>query len=494
MLGLDALPYWLVGRLREEGLLPSILGGDPLILPLEAVPPITPASWPSIMSGVNPGKHGIFSFFHWDRVERRARLSSAVDLEHPRIHEMLSYEGVPSLAVNPIPDYPLLPARRAIIVSNLFFTPRPLSQPPGLHEKYFEGLYPPRKSPEFYIEYFQALRGMLEDLLRDPPPLAWVNLNFPDVVYHKYPETVEKPGKLAKAWREVDGIARILEDAYGNLFVVSDHGFRIHRVRVNVNDILVREGLAVPSSGEEEASLVEAHAREAGEETARIVLPSWVYSLIGRLGLEPLARKAFYTMIQPLLRRITGKTLVVRAGRSVDTGRSRAYMPFGGAYGVYVNDADPGEVAAVINKYRGVRALPATEVYSGPYLSRGPDVVVLPETEEGYDLGPGRIMGSIYTRTRYPGHSLLGVFIARLEDDVIDPEALPGTLPNHAVAPLVQCVLGVPASAQVDSPGVLRGACGGRLRLRDYTGRFRIAKRLALKAARGLGVRGAGGG
>ncbi len=116
------------------------------------------------------------------------------------------------------------------------------------------------------------------------------------------------------------------------------------------------------------------------------------------------------------------------------------------------------------------------------------------ETAEGYDLGPGRIMGSIYTRTRYPGHSLLGVFIARLEDDVIDPEALPGTLPNHAVAPLVQCVLGVPASAQVDSPGVLRGACRGRLRLRDYTGRFRIAKRLALKAARGLGVRGAGGG
>ena len=113
MLGLDALPYWLVGRLREEGFLPSILGGGPLILPLEAVPPITPASWPSIMSGVNPGKHGIFSFFHWDRVERRARLSSAVDLEHPRIHEMLSYEGVPSLAVNPIPDYPLLPARRA---------------------------------------------------------------------------------------------------------------------------------------------------------------------------------------------------------------------------------------------------------------------------------------------------------------------------------------------------------------------------------------------
>jgi len=483
VLGLDALPYWQLRVLREWGGAPTITGG--VWRRLEAVPPITPASWPSIMGGVNPGKHGLFSFFAHDRETGESRLVSAVDLEHPRVHEMLSYEGVPSIMVNPIPDYPPLPARRAVVVSNLFFTPRPYSSPGGLHERYFDGLWPPGRSPDYYARYFEALEAMLEDLLRDPPPLAWVNVNFPDGVYHKYPEAIGDPGRASRAWRAAERVARLLKEAYGNLVVVSDHGFRVHRYRVNVNDILYRHGLAVPARGEEEASVVEEHARERGEETRRLVLPSWAYTLVGRLGLEPLARKLFYNAVQPLYRRLTGKTLVVRAGRSVDPRASRAYMPFGGAYGVYTRGAAPEEVAALLNRYRGLRAAPASEYYRGPYARRGPDVVVLGDHEAGYDLGPARIMGSLYTRTRFPSHDPWGVLVLDLEDDVLDAGALPETLPNHAVAPLIQCALGAPASSQADSLDLARRACRRPLQARDYAGKFRLAKRLALRLAGG---------
>ncbi len=482
VLGLDAMPYWLLPRLRDEGLAPNILRGR--WYRLEAIPPITPASWPSIMGGVNPGKHGIFSFFHHDKNTGKSRLASGVDLEHPRIHEMLSYEGVPSLVVNPIPDYPHIPASKAVVVANLFFTPRPYSVPAGLHERYFEGLWPPKRTIEYYEAYLEALAGMLEDMLRDPPPLAWVNVNFPDAIYHKYPETIEEPGRVSRLWSLADRLAKMLRDAYGNLVVVSDHGFRIFRYRVNVNDILYRHGLAVASRGEEEASVVEEHARERGEETRRLVLPSWVYSLIGRLGLEPLARKAFYNLVQPMLRRLTGKTIVVRAGRSVDPKASRAYMPFGGAYGVYTRGVDPGEVARLLSSYRGLVAFEASRVYSGPYTGRGPDVVVLGDNEAGYDLGPARIMGSVYTRTRFPSHDLWGSLIIDLEEDLVDYEALPETVRNHAVAPLVQCMLGTPVSHIADGLPLARRACRRPVEARNYIGRFRIAKRLALAKRR----------
>ncbi len=484
VLGLDALPYWLLPRLAEEGLAPTIASQStlPKARRLEAVPPITPASWPSITTGVNPGKHGLFSFFHHDKETGETRLVTAALLEHPRLHEMLGFEGRRSLAVNPIPDYPLLPARHSTVLANLFFTPRPVSRPPGLHERYFQGLFPPERTPGFYEAYMEALAGFLEDQLRDPPDFALVIVNFPDAIYHKYPETIGDPSRASRLWRLADRLARLLLDAYGNLLVVSDHGFRLHKWRVNVNDILYRHGLAAPARGEAEESVVEAHARERGLETRRIVVPSRLYHLVARLGLEPIARKAFYNIVQPMVARLTGRALVVRAGRSVDPAASRAYMPFGGAYGVYVKGADPVEVARIIDSYRGVRAAPASRYYHGPYASRGPDVVVLADHEEGYDLGPARIMGTVYTRTRYPGHDLWGVLIPILEDDALDAESLPGTLPNHAVAPIAQCILGAPVSSWADYDPAPH--CRRPLERRDYTGKWRIAKRLALRSSR----------
>ncbi len=478
VLGLDALPYWVLPKLREEGLAPTITGGE--ARPLRAIPPITPASWPSILSGVNPGKHGLFSFFHYNRETHEQELVSAHILEHPRIHEMLSYEGIESFMLNPIPDYPLLPARRAKVLANLFFTPKPASHPRGLHEKYYIGLeWPPQRDPGYYEKYLEATLSLAEDLVREKPRLVWLTVNFPDAIYHKLPDTVNKPGKVSKLWRLADRIARVLKDNYDYTFVVSDHGFRIFKYRVNVNDILESHGYVVRSKEETEKVVEEELVKTKSSGTARINVPTWLYRLIGRLGLEPFARKVFYRMVRPMYMKITGKTLVVRSGWSIDYSSSKACMPYGGAYGVYLK---PGvsreEVVSVLRKYKGLHVWLSEEIYSGPYMERGPDIVLVGDHENGYVLGPARIVGEPYTKTRYPGHDMWGVLAQIGGEQLRLPE---GEVPNTLLTPLVQCLIGAPVSHMVDNKSLIEQICPGDVRYRNYLGKFLVSKRIALR-------------
>ncbi|MCE4627662.1 MAG: alkaline phosphatase family protein [Desulfurococcales archaeon] len=488
VLGLDALPYWVLPLLRDRGLAPSIAGDKELSRArrLTAIPPITPASWPSIMSGVNPGKHGLFSFFHYDRKNYRQRLVTALDLEHPRIHEMLSYEGVESFVLNPIPDYPPLPARKASIISNLFFVPEPYSKPAGLVEKYFGGLaWPPGRNPEYYEEYMERVVGLAEDLAREPPPLAWLNVNFPDAIYHKLPDTVEKPWKVSHLWSLADRIVRVLKGGFDNVLIVSDHGFRIFKYRVNINDILEKHGYVVRASDETEEVVEEQLMKAKKVETARIYVPTRLYKLIALLGLEPLARKVFYNIVRPLYKRLTGRTLVARSGASIDYARSKACMPFGGAYGVYLKDVShKSEVMRILSSYRGLLVWDSSEVYRGPYTRRGPNIVVVGKHDEGYVLGPARLMGEEYTKTRYPGHDMWGVMIPVQGFESLGPGN--ETLPTRVVAPLVQCTMGLPVSHAIDDLDLVTKLCGRKPDAKNYIGKFRVSKNLALRRGRGL--------
>ncbi len=481
VLGLDALPHWMLPRLAEEGLAPRIFNDKMLSRSrrLECIPPITPASWPSIMSGVNPGKHGIYSFFRFDRATRGKRLYTALDLQHPRIHEILSYNAVPSIVVNPIPGHPIIRVSKSIIVSNSFFIPHPDSHPRGIIEKYYSDSWP-QESVEDFIDYTEKTIAFLEDHFTDPPPLTWVNLEAPDALFHKNPGLLDKPGSIGKLWHAIDRLARLMKDTYGNLVVVSDHGFRTYEARVSVNDILYRHGLAVPGEKDTE-TLKEAKARQRGEETVKLVLPAWIYRVVSRLGLEKPAR-TLYRATAGLYQRLTGKRIILQAGRPLDLQRSKAFLPFGGAYGVYVLEGDPQEVYEILQGYDGLLVWPRDQVYTGPYTGDAPDIVVVGDHEKGYILGNEKIVGDVYVRGRTYGHDLWGALLMDLEQD-LDWEQLPQTIPNHTVANLIMCLMNIPLSARADGLDIIEKTCG-KPRLRDYTGRFLLSKKLTARRHR----------
>lgn len=56
-------------------------------------PPMTLPAWSSVLTGVNPGEHGILDFTHRPRGTYRVEFLSARDRLHPTLHEILSHRG-----------------------------------------------------------------------------------------------------------------------------------------------------------------------------------------------------------------------------------------------------------------------------------------------------------------------------------------------------------------------------------------------------------------
>lgn len=65
LLGLDGVPYRLIKRYTRAGVMPNlegIISGGTFREMKSTLPPIFSTSWSSIMTGDNPGQHGIFGF------------------------------------------------------------------------------------------------------------------------------------------------------------------------------------------------------------------------------------------------------------------------------------------------------------------------------------------------------------------------------------------------------------------------------------------------
>ena len=168
VLGLDGLSWAYLEKMVNSGSvhLKSMLNKSSKYV-LDAYPPFTPPSWSSIMTGVNPGKHGVFGFAYMDRRRWRQRLYTSLDLEHPRVHEMLSMLGVSSVMINPIPRYPLIRVRGSIIVSQKGLSaPKTVWHPKHL-ERYVKPLTEPHDIRTFagFVDMSNALLELIENLV-----------------------------------------------------------------------------------------------------------------------------------------------------------------------------------------------------------------------------------------------------------------------------------------------------------------------------------------
>jgi predicted AlkP superfamily phosphohydrolase/phosphomutase len=80
VLGIDGLDYQLVDRLMTQGRLPNFvrLAQDGSFGPLQTtIPPQSPVAWSSFITGLDPGRHGIFDFIHRDPATMEPFLSTS---------------------------------------------------------------------------------------------------------------------------------------------------------------------------------------------------------------------------------------------------------------------------------------------------------------------------------------------------------------------------------------------------------------------------------
>ncbi len=100
ILGVDGVPYTQIQRLAEEGKLPTFkkLLDAGLFHPLKTeIPPITAMGWPTIYTGKNPGKHGLYDFGPVDKQELKVtHFHRPADCRTAFLWEILEDNGIRS--------------------------------------------------------------------------------------------------------------------------------------------------------------------------------------------------------------------------------------------------------------------------------------------------------------------------------------------------------------------------------------------------------------
>jgi predicted AlkP superfamily phosphohydrolase/phosphomutase len=435
--GIDSADYTQIKRMCNEDLLPNIkkfsnffLGG--LHAP---IPPHTAASWTSMLTGTNPGKHGIFYF----KDVQSNKVVSSLDVEAPYIWELIGSQNKRSIVLNVPLTYPVREIN-GILIS-------------GVHANKAEkaSVYPESLIPRIENEYKFDLQGvnlfysfskdpnaacarLLDDeesrvslfcelLQENSWDFACIVLTSLDRIQHYAwglkSETQPLSEFVARTYYRMDQlVGRILETANSfedcTALLTSDHGFQDKVGAININTILAQAGLLTPK-----------------------VLTDKFESKITHFGLNTLAPKMPKKIAEFLIRtalRLTPIFPGLLSGSNrfdvppIDYSRTKAYAYSYGmvtlnikgrnTYGV----VDPAEKQSVMktvtqalsaaqfssNPTERLTIIDSMSYYSGSKTDKGPDLLIKPLEDYYFSCNVGPTVVDLKTDGEHSSAAIIG--------------------------------------------------------------------------------------
>ncbi|ARS88672.1 alkaline phosphatase family protein [Natrarchaeobaculum aegyptiacum] len=418
VVGLDAGCRPVLEPLFESGVTPTLrrvfeMGTSG---PLDSqIPPWTASAWPSLYTGKNPGKHGVYDFLSFDGYDW-----DVVNASHVRarpVWELLDEHGYSSVVVNVPVTHPPGEFDGALI-PGMTAPEDPPCHPPGILEDVKLAcngyrLYPqsgdePARSIEAYERTIECRGRAFRYLCRRmDPDFGFLQFQQTDSVFHERPGDREA---IEAVYGAVDDeLERTLEAVDPEtILVVSDHGigpvsgpeFRVNQFLRERGDVAVRSGgEGMPNwtaswesdllDGEDAGSSDGSPVQTAMQLAARVgITTQRVAGVLDRVGLK-----------EPIGRRVPN-ALVRAASEQVDFPDSRAYVRSKSELGVRINleGREPDGVVPpeeydsvreeVIEALSGVTTTdgepmfeavePRETCFEGPHLEAAPDVVTVP--------------------------------------------------------------------------------------------------------------------
>jgi predicted AlkP superfamily phosphohydrolase/phosphomutase len=488
VVGLDAGCRPVLDPLFESGALPTLreLFDHGTSGPLESqIPPWTASAWPSLYTGTNPGKHGVYDFLSFDGYDWE--VVNATHVRARPIWELLSDHGLSSVVVNVPVTHPAR-AFDGALIPGLTAPEKPDCHPEGILEdvklacggEYW--LYPqsgpaPARSIEGYERTIE-LRGKAFRYLarRFDPDFGFLQFQQTDSVFH------ERPGDkraIEAVYREVDRqLAATLERTDPeNVLVVSDHGMgRVTGKEFRINEFLRERGYVSARSGGDgmpdwskswENDLLE--GSEAGDrEPTPLERAMNVAAAIG-LTTQRVASALDRVGLKELIGTRVPNDAIRAASEQVDFPESKAYVRSKSELGVRINlagrepngqvpdsayEAVRGELIEALSAVRTPDGEPMFDAvepretyFSGPHVEAAPDIVTVPR---GFDTAIAADLGKPqFGEPMEPwNHSRTGIVAAA--GPTFDESASLEGATIFDIAPTICSLFDVPVDAAMD--------------------------------------------
>ncbi|AHG02437.1 phosphodiesterase (plasmid) [Halostagnicola larsenii XH-48] len=262
VIGIDAGCLPVLQPLFDSGITPTIqrLVEGGASGPLESqIPPWTASAWPSMYTGKNPGKHGVFDFLSFDGYEW-----DVVNSTHVReraVWELLSENGITSVVVNVPVTHPPRTFDGAL-VPGMTAPEDPDCHPEGLladiksecsgYQVYPQGGNYSDGEIAGYEETIERRGDAFRYLCRRfEPGFGFVQFQQTDSVFHERPgDTDAIEAVYGAVDREIEETLDAVEPE--NVLLVSDHGMgTVDGHEFRVNEFLRDRGDLVAQSGGE---------------------------------------------------------------------------------------------------------------------------------------------------------------------------------------------------------------------------------------------------
>ncbi len=385
IIGLDGVPHSLLLDLAQKGIMPAtsrLIDSGHIHRMKASLPEISAVSWTNFMTGANPGTHGIFGFTDFKSNSYDLRFPNFLDLKKETFWDKLGEQRRKCIIINQPSTYParkingiLISGFVAIELSKAIY---PLSYKATLEKMGYQidiDTQKSRENAEFLWQDLSKTLSIRQKALNFFWKEDWDYLEFvitgTDRLHHFQWNAYEDENHVHHQnfldyYRQIDGVIneiitsfRKLEDDDHGLYFLSDHGFAKIEQEVYLNAWLEKESyLKFNNSLPQSLADISPSTRAFAMEPNRIYL-----NLKERFPegcVEQSEKKALKEEISKKLERLEYK------GKKV--------------------------VRCVFD---------AEEIYSGPYLCDGPDLIVL--SEYGFDMKGSVKKKEVFGRSNLQG-------------------------------------------------------------------------------------------
>jgi len=259
---LDVIKHWI-----EKGSLPNLrrMVENGTSGRLKTIfPPHSMLAWASFMTGVNPGKHGIYSTQIQIPGTYRLMVPNSTNIKTETVYEILSENGLSSIFINIPLTYPPKEVKGVIVSSWLSPPFSNYTYPRDVYDKIKEIGYKiqpkslHKEEKDFIEEVYDTTEKRIETtkwLIKNYDwDLLAVLITGTEHMHHNFAAFIDKnhpdytPGQedvVKKYYEFVDEKLGELLDVLGkdtNVFIISDHGFGPSYGEIYLNNLLKRYG------------------------------------------------------------------------------------------------------------------------------------------------------------------------------------------------------------------------------------------------------------